>query len=97
MQSCAQASRPPSRPGGRFRHRAHFAVTRGALSRLAPSCESTPQSGLRSARQRRFFAQLFTGPSGARNLGVRHLRDLGHAPNISSHTTKGIKYEMRKG
>ncbi|KAJ1181478.1 hypothetical protein NDU88_006685 [Pleurodeles waltl] len=39
MQSCAQASRPPSRPGGRFRHRAHFAVTRGALSRLAPSCE----------------------------------------------------------
>ncbi|KAJ1127034.1 hypothetical protein NDU88_005440 [Pleurodeles waltl] len=38
MQSCAQASRPPSRPGGRFRHRAHFAVTRGALSRLAPSC-----------------------------------------------------------
>ncbi|KAJ1113503.1 hypothetical protein NDU88_001745 [Pleurodeles waltl] len=80
MQSCALASRPPSRPGGRFRHRAHFAVTRGALSRLAPSCESTPQSGLRSARQRRFFAQLFTGPSGARNLGVRHLRDLGHAP-----------------
>ncbi|KAJ1132609.1 hypothetical protein NDU88_010916 [Pleurodeles waltl] len=80
MQSCAQASRPPSRPGGRFRHRAHFAVTRGALSRLAPSCESTPQSGPRSARQRRFFAQLFAGPSGARNLGVRHLRDLGHAP-----------------
>ncbi|KAJ1202317.1 hypothetical protein NDU88_006117 [Pleurodeles waltl] len=37
MQSCALASRPPSRPGGRFRHRAHFAVTRGALSRLAPS------------------------------------------------------------
>ncbi|KAJ1142054.1 hypothetical protein NDU88_008382 [Pleurodeles waltl] len=37
MQSCAQASLPPSRPGGRFRHRAHFAVTRGALSRLAPS------------------------------------------------------------
>ncbi|KAJ1178535.1 hypothetical protein NDU88_003780 [Pleurodeles waltl] len=42
MQSCAQASRPPSRPGGRFRHRAHFAVTRGALSRLAPSCDMTP-------------------------------------------------------
>ncbi|KAJ1103746.1 hypothetical protein NDU88_001167 [Pleurodeles waltl] len=87
MQSCAQASRPPSRPGGRFRHRAHFAVTRGALSRLAPSCESTPQSGLRSARQRRFFAQFFTGPSGARNLGVRHLRDLGHAPRHASQMT----------
>ncbi|KAJ1175904.1 hypothetical protein NDU88_001189 [Pleurodeles waltl] len=41
MQSWAQASRPPSRPGGRFRHRAHFAVTRGALSRLAPSCLRT--------------------------------------------------------
>ncbi|KAJ1138958.1 hypothetical protein NDU88_005337 [Pleurodeles waltl] len=50
MQSFAQASRPPSRPGGRFRHRAHFAVTRGALSRLAPSCR--PESRLRSRQQR---------------------------------------------
>ncbi|KAJ1132422.1 hypothetical protein NDU88_010735 [Pleurodeles waltl] len=48
MQSCAQASRPPSRPGGRFRHRAHFAVTRGALSRLAPSWMPQPGSPLAS-------------------------------------------------
>ncbi|KAJ1081927.1 hypothetical protein NDU88_002099 [Pleurodeles waltl] len=88
-------SRPNARPrlwprsqasGPRSRRRADSAPRHPLGSPRAPSCPATtvgsaPPLGPRSAPRRRAFERFLTGPSGARNSGVRHLQDLGHAPS----------------
>ncbi|KAJ1213962.1 hypothetical protein NDU88_001591 [Pleurodeles waltl] len=72
--------RTPKSPTGRF---GTPGVAAGAHTRSAPSSGLAPQPGPHSARGRHDFDFLLPGPSGAKSSGVRHLRVLGHAPNVT--------------